>query len=192
MHRIVRSFALAAALWAGAPSAQNLVVNGGFDANTAGWQLDGAGQISWSPQDAQGQPASGSLLLVNGSPATGFGTNVRQCIPVQPGARYALSARALVPGISGQSLVNQTRPGYRFHSSAGCGAPLSGQIDLFNAVTAFDQWQRGGPTLLTAPGNAVAVELRGLISKLVDGTTPAGQFDDFEFVLMDPFASGFE
>lgn len=192
MHRIIRLFALAAALWAGASGAQNLVVNGGFDANTAGWQLDGVGTLSWSSLDAQGHPGSGSMLLVNGNAGPGFGTAVRQCVSVQPGTRYAISAKALVRSGPGQSLVNQTRPTYRFHSSAGCGAPVSGQIDLFSAVTEFDQWQRGGPTLLTAPGNAVAVELRGLISKLVDGTTPAGQFDDFEFVLMDPFASGFE
>ena len=83
----------------GAPTITNpsLVTNGTFHTNVDGWIWydgrfpNGSGTASWSPLDANGSPASGSILLRdNGS---NLALQRLQCIPVTPRARYRFGAK---------------------------------------------------------------------------------------------------
>jgi hypothetical protein len=67
------------------PSQGNLFTNGGFDSDLSDWMFQDTGPTpyySWSTQDAEGCPFSGSLLMSmpNGS--------MSRCVTVQPGIAY--------------------------------------------------------------------------------------------------------
>lgn len=191
--RGLRRAALLAVFVLGSAQAQNLVPNGAFDSDTSGWQLDGAGQLVWSPMDANGAPGSGAAQLTNTSPSSGFGTGFKRCIPMTSGTAWILSAKAMVPSGVGQSLLNESRPAYRFYSDTNCSTPIGGPIDFGPGnVAQFDLWQNFGPRLAVAPPQAQAIELRGLISKLVASGTPMALFDDYVAVSDTAFLNGFE
>jgi hypothetical protein len=66
-----------------------LFQNAGFDKDLSGWEISGA---TWSSQDMEGCPFSGSLY----SPmATGY---PRQCVRVSPGTKYSAGASDYIVG----------------------------------------------------------------------------------------------
>lgn len=83
----------------GAPAIANpnLVTNGAFHTNLDGWIWydgrfpNGAGAASWSPLDADGSPASGSILLRD----TGFQLAFQrlQCLPAGRSTDYRFGAK---------------------------------------------------------------------------------------------------
>jgi hypothetical protein len=178
---------------ASAVPAQNLVVNGGFDANTAGWQLDGFGTLAWSPLDAGGQPASGSAQLTNTNANTGNGTLLAHCVEVTPGTLLQLGVKVRVPSGVGQTLSNLAYGAYRFHAGPGCVSSVTGVVG-FGAETPgqLDTWQ-AETTQVIVPAGATRIEIRGIVIKFVAGSNPVALFDDFTVVPLDVvFASGFE
>lgn len=73
-----------------------LVANGTFDTNLAGWGWqerfpNGFGAASWSPLDANGNPASGSILLQDHGVDLAF--QQLQCIPVKRSTPYRFGAK---------------------------------------------------------------------------------------------------
>lgn len=85
--------ALLSLLTAGAaPAAENLLENPGFDTDTSGWELTGdsaPATLSWAPDDAAGDPGSGSLEIRGDS----GGEDVRlfQCLgPLPPGSEVRM------------------------------------------------------------------------------------------------------
>jgi hypothetical protein len=83
----------------GAPAIVNpsLVSNGSLNANIDGWIWydgrfpNGRGAASWSPLDANGSPASGSILLRDDGPGLAF--QRLQCIPVEKSTLYRFGAK---------------------------------------------------------------------------------------------------
>jgi hypothetical protein len=83
----------------GAPTIANpnLVTNGGFDAGIASWIWydgrfpNGRGAASWSTLDANGSPASGSIVLRDDGPGLAF--QRLQCIPVTKNTLYRFGAK---------------------------------------------------------------------------------------------------
>jgi hypothetical protein len=111
--------------------AQNLVTNGGFDHNTAGWNN---GPITFSATDALGKPGSGSARFV--TPGGNDSVVVAdQCVPVTAGVTYRFGVRAYIPG--GQTAVGHAGVWVHFYPAAGC---LSGRVI-------------GGPALITNTGD---------------------------------------
>lgn len=106
------------ALLATAPAvAQNLLTNGTFGHDVAGWRdCSGGDSLSWSTQDADGASTSGSLQITYSGSRTGVCVN--QCVPVIPGVEYALSAKGFIP--SGQSPSLTGTVYVSWYKNAGC------------------------------------------------------------------------
>lgn len=85
------------ALASPAASAQNLLFNGTFDEDIAGWQEIASqdNESLWAPDDANDDPNSGSIRLErrDGAPGGGIASFRFQCIPMEPGQEYELQAR---------------------------------------------------------------------------------------------------
>ncbi len=83
----------------GAPAilTPNLVTNGAFHTSIAGWIWydgrfpNGRGTASWSALDANGSPASGSILMRDEGPGLAF--QRLQCIPVTKNTLYRFGAK---------------------------------------------------------------------------------------------------
>jgi hypothetical protein len=75
----------------------NLVANGTFNTNIDGWIWydgrfpNGRGEVSWSPLDANGSPASGSILLRD--TGTGLAFQRLQCLTVNKSADYRFGVK---------------------------------------------------------------------------------------------------
>lgn len=75
----------------------NLVVNGGFHTDIAGWIWYegrfpvGRGAASWSALDANGSPASGSILMRDDGPGLAF--QRLQCIPATKNTLYRFGGK---------------------------------------------------------------------------------------------------
>jgi len=147
--------ALAALLPAGALHSQpNLLTNGGFGSNLAGWSLDNSKPseylAEWNGLDAAGAPGSGSVLLVNSHPSGGTQTTpIVQCVPVVGGETYELDVQALIPG-------GQSRTGYfvsfvYWYPVADC---LSSAISLagYSEIHTVGAWTANSTEIIAPPG----------------------------------------
>lgn len=94
--------------------AQNLISNGGFDTDLAGWSAGGG--VSWSNVD-RGGASSGSILLGD----TGdVGTYSYQCITSEPDMKVSLRADFLVPEVVTTMLSLPVGIQLLWYSSANC------------------------------------------------------------------------
>ena len=86
---------------AGSAWGQNLIENGGFDEDLAGWTLSAAGNSSamWDDLDASGSGSSGSLRaeMVYAGAGTPMAVTASQCVPVESDQLYTFGAQALRP-----------------------------------------------------------------------------------------------
>jgi len=101
-------------------AAQNLVDNGDFDTDVGGWtQLSGGITLSWDgTSDYQGQPASGSAMILN-SASGQSNSGVTQCIEGIIGSEsYELSAWLKAP--TGQSADGNARVFMWWYTGPGC------------------------------------------------------------------------
>lgn len=172
--------------------AQNLLLNPGFSNSTANWGVSGTGTLSWSMLDANAQAGSGSAMLINDSATASQGASVMQCVPMLAGAAYYFSGKAMVPSGATQTLSNPTRVSIRFHTEIDCSDSSSGPITIGASVSQFDTWQISGPVLRVAPPGTLAVQVRGLLSKVAAGGTAVAHFDDFAAVPDTLLIAGFE
>jgi hypothetical protein len=145
-------------------SAANLLANPGFATNLSGWTLFGAGTSGWVATDSQGDPNSGTLMILIDT----FGSDcleATQCVPVSPNTAYSMSGQALVArnsfngvftGYLGES--PSALLGFVFRDAANCGgtssAPSFGQPILDGSVA--NSWiaMHAGPAV--SPSNAVS------------------------------------
>ncbi len=78
-------------------SAQNLVSNGEFSTALDGWRATGDGTASPSPDDIDGDPASGSARLRNALPDAGTRTfPLEQCVALTAPGTYLIGGSARV------------------------------------------------------------------------------------------------
>lgn len=89
------SAALALSVAHAAAASPNLVVNGDFDHDLAAWVRVGSVANSlWVPDDAEGDPGSGSLWARTREFSGGLEVVRRQCVPLDvPSRFYAIGAR---------------------------------------------------------------------------------------------------
>jgi len=82
------------------PKVGNLVQNPGFDSSLASWAQDSS--VSWSNEDSDGCPESGSV--------SGDNTNdePNQCFPVPGGGTYYFGAKFKLPVVGGTTYCNLT------------------------------------------------------------------------------------
>lgn len=104
--------------------AQNLVQNGEFDRTIASWSSS-TSEISWSSDDWNRQPGSGSLSLRHtGTTANGY-ASVGQCLPSQPGKGYSFVLRARIAEATGGARGG-IEAGVHFFSGTDCRGWLAG------------------------------------------------------------------
>jgi hypothetical protein len=86
---------------AGSAWGQNLIENGGFDEDLAGWTLFAADESSamWNDLDASGSATSGSLRaeMVYAGPGNPNAVTAWQCVPVESDQLYTFGAQILRP-----------------------------------------------------------------------------------------------
>lgn len=171
----------------------HLLVNPGFDSDLAGWDNLYARPAYWQPLDAEDDPGSGSVRLVNDAPVGNGATTaiLSQCIPVNVGHAYAFGADVLLP--TGQADFTQAAVMIRMFTSADCGL---GGADFKSAAT-WDPggWQPVANEITTLPG-IQSMRLMLGVSK-PDGVTVETEayFDRIYLVDLDDdtvFANGFE
>jgi hypothetical protein len=90
---------------AGGAEAQNLVTNGGFDQDFAGWTpglgaMDSSVALDWREEDALSSSLSGSLEVTKSGLGEEAG-GAAQCIPVTDGEEFVVGGRIYLP--SGQA-----------------------------------------------------------------------------------------
>ena len=110
-------------------AAQNLLPNGTFDHDIAGWSLFAESlSPSWSPLDADGSPSSGSLRVIDDFPANdGTYSSAAQCVPAVPGTSYRARGRFLYP--EGQPNPGAAALGIYFSDGPNCSGSILLQVD---------------------------------------------------------------
>jgi hypothetical protein len=155
---------LLAILPSSSAGAANLIENGGFDDDTAGWLAHTGTAIGHAVADELGSPVSGSIEL--GTTAlTQTGVGAYQCVPVVPGRTYAFGASARIP--VGQP-VNAAFVSVSWSTQANCGVlNLEGDsvlpyfMELRGAWGTTQRWE-------TAPPGALGARLSLNANKLGD------------------------
>ena len=188
-HRLSMGAALALGLWlcASGASAAELVVNGGFDGGTSGWQLvseAGRYRSEWRAEDATGDVASGSVRIEHLGDAASTYTAAIQCVAVSAGATYQTATRFRVP--AGQSGSGAGIVGISWYASPGCGSGfIQGGVLLTRDTVGGWNRQTGSAV---APAGAVSARIELQVHLETAGTTLAVDFDDIE--LADDSAGG--
>jgi hypothetical protein len=187
--RFIVAFTLSVPMLAGA---QNLLLNPGFDNDVAGWSASGPGSIAWSMLDANTNPASGSVQLTNSSATPSNGATVGQCLPMPARWAFRVSGKILVPSGPNQALSNTTRVDVRFASNSGCTQFLGGSTQIGSTPSQLDAWHTAGPVVRVAPVGTVALQVRGLLTKIPAGGSIIAHFDDFSVEVDTFFVGDFE
>ena len=146
---------------------QNLLVNGDFDSNRAGW-LPTVG--SFDPAfDWLDAPDSGSLRIDNDSPNPQSGTGPRQCVAIVPGGEYDLRAWIRVPPDQGVVGAASARVVWYDGSEPPCNAGPIGSVLIAGPAPETGAFEPVERLALTAPLDA---RLAGVV--LVVNKTDAG------------------
>ena len=170
-------FAAAFALAAAPIDAQNLVRNGTFDTDVSDWPTGGpAAQVSWSPQDANGSPSSGSALIANVSTGPSNGEGIQQCVSgpgIVAGVRYTYGGKVRIP--SGQARTGFVMFGLRWYASPDCSGNAEDQPRVDTRV--LGAWV-SLEDVSVAPAGSRSVEVLAFPSKAEAGGELHALFDD--------------
>ena len=176
-------------LISGMATAQTLVVNGDFDTNVAGW-TELSIPLSWDgSSDWQGNPASGSALILNNA-AFADNSGAIQCVDgIVAGEVYSLSAWLRVP--SGQTGTGAARVFIWYYSEPGCAGTWVGESST-PVMAASDVWigLSSGDTVAPATAQSVKVYLNNF--KYTETGIYQASYDHVAFTLIGVFADGFE
>jgi hypothetical protein len=128
----------------GAPAIFNptLITNGSFHTNIDSWIWydgrfpNGNGQALWSPLDANGSPASGSIFLRDTGLSIAF--QRLQCIPAQPRTNYRFGAKARtsLPSTRGEGLI-----AFFIYPTPDCSGDFTGQVIKVVSPAEPNVWQ---------------------------------------------------
>lgn len=183
-------FLCAALLFNGLVVAQNMVTNGDFATGVAGW-TQGAIPLTWDgSSDYQGDPSSGSGLILNNAPSV-FYAFATQCVAsVVAGEIYRLSTWLRVP--PGQTGSGYATVSIAWYDQSGCGGSW-----VSGTTTSGSSFSNGWTELPAAVGQAPATAQSALVYVICYKTSSDGElqtsFDHVVFGLNAPiFADGFE
>jgi hypothetical protein len=166
-------------LIAAAPARANLIVNGGFDGGSAGWNVlseSGRYTTQWRGEDATGAVGSGSLRISHHGDSLTSYQGASQCVEVEEGASYPVAARFRIP--PGQ-------PGTFFASvivywgaSSDCTGFIHGATPVSHAVAGA--WAlKTGTVVAPAAARGALVALN--VHNGSSGVTVMADFDDIVF-----------
>ena len=179
-----------ALFFTGLVAAQNLVTNGDFANNVAGWAA-GVIPVTWDgTSDYQDDPFSGSALILNNALSVTYAV-ANQCVDsVVAGEAYRLSAWLRVP-------PGQTGSGYATVSISWYNQPGCGGSWLSETSTSGISSSNGWTDLPAAVGQAPATAQSALVYLTCYKLTSDGELQaSFDHVVFSPnapiFADGFE
>lgn len=179
-----------------AVNAQNLLVNGDFDADFSGWDTPEL-TPTWASLDADGLNTSGSVWFAN----TQAGASVRQvvisqCIPITQTGAYLFGGAAYTP-------TAQASTGYLFGNyavdahHADCSGGYSAVGGLF--MTSLGQWTHyattGGfypPLIVPSLNPQASILIQFAVEKTEAGGSFGGYFDDAYLIRDTVFMDGFD
>jgi hypothetical protein len=181
--RCVATLALffASAVSVRAAAQQNLLTNGGFASDIAGWSQGGGATYAWSALDANGSTTSGSASVTSTFPLGNVSTGLYQCLAVSPGQSYFLSSRARLP--AGQASNGYVFTALTFNSEPGCNSASylnAGTLSLTGPTTAdgpFDTWRTVAASTVAPPGSRSAIVTIEIVKAEAGGSLQAF-FDD--------------
>jgi hypothetical protein len=152
-----------------------LVDNPGFAMNVAGWTAEPVGMLeAWASDDANGDKASGSLLVTNfnysdeASAKDGTaGGGARQCLAVTGGRRYDLTADIFVQkgqgdGLDGGTFSSVATLSVFFYQAADCQGPTHGNFTSAPVDTTNEWVHVEGSAQAPKDGKSMAVRLATL------------------------------
>jgi hypothetical protein len=160
--------------------AQNLVVNGDFDTDVAGWS---GATATFIPDDAGGDPLSGSLRVLNELGITNV--LVHQCVPIDPNADLVVRAALRIASSGGATGAGRVAVSPR--DSADCSSIIQPyQVPLSD--DAIGDWRVAESDVLVFPAETVAVDLQLIANKATEAGAILVLFDDV--YLPEPDAGG--
>ncbi len=168
----------AMALAAPVVHAENLVVNGEFNQDLAGWSTESASvEGVWAALDFDGSMDSGSVLVTSVESRTGISVGVTQCVEIPPGQPLEFSGALYVPsGQSEEASVGYIMDWREGREGTGCGARVS-LIGVNPESGVFDEWVFLEETL-EPPEGAESVVIIGRIN-FAAKNDPNGAFDTY-------------
>jgi len=154
---------------------ETLVDNPGFAANDDNWTAEDVGVTeAWLQDDADGDKASGSLVVSNSnysdeesSKDGTAGGGARQCIAISGGKIYDLTADVFIPknqgaGFQGQTFTALGTLSAFFYTSAGCQGQTRSNFTS-SPVQTGDEWVHvAGSAQAPKEGRSMAVRLATL------------------------------
>ena len=151
-------------------NAQNLITNGTFDTNVAGWAYG----VWDGTRDANNDPHSGSNQIVAPYQSDNSGLYSSQCVAVTAGQNYILSAQVLIP-----SALTTTTSGYAelmadwYPDSTCASGNYTSRLETSHVVSSdgLDNWHGVGASQTAPPGTHSA-----LIVVFSYAYAPGGQF----------------
>jgi hypothetical protein len=173
-----RSLLLAIAILGPSPAhAQDLIANGHFHVDLAGWT--GPGVQAWSPLDWQGDAASGSLHVTNSVPKMfTVVSSMTECLPLSGPGTYELGAEVHMPsqGLTGAAWVTVD-----WYTNAACTGVGSGSAATDFVPPASDSWIASLNSAITIPAGGVAARVRANVAKNADFAFLSARFDRVRF-----------
>lgn len=154
-------------------AAQNLVVNGGFAGNLAGWTMQPAGAATYSVEDIDLLPGSGSVLLTTNVGMAGVLVYpLKQCVSLPAIGIYEIGASGrLSSGVQAADLLNLTVQAW--DSSDCTGAFRSGSSATIAPLPAW----RAVSATLTVKTLPASIEILLGIEKAAAAGSASGRFD---------------
>ncbi len=160
---------------------QNLIGNGTFDRDFAGWQARTTpnGTSAWSAEDADGAPDSGSAFFTTTHPNDSeFVPLLSRCVPVVAGESYVLSQDVRFQ--TGETTRGAAQIVLTWSASPDCRASLFG-IGLVTERTGAPSWFTDSQTF-AAPAGAVAASIQLGMDKDEAGGSLTAWVDNVSFV----------
>jgi len=170
--------------------AQNMLVNGGFDADLSGWDFPDATPV-WTSFDIADAPDSGSALATNAATTPDSTVVVlRQCLPITKAGLYTLRASVFVPTgqVDGEAIAS-----YGYGMSADCSTGFFGLGGFF--MPSMGVWKTyDSGTKINVPSDLPVISM--FIQVRLDKTPDAGvfeaYFDNVSLIYDGIFDDGFE
>ncbi len=190
MKRVVLVLGFLSLLASAPVTAQNVIMNPGFDIDLSNWENPFFNPAVWDSRDAGASTTSGSALLTNTLGNGGSTAILSQCHEVSEGATVDVSAWVYQP--SGQTGVGDGDFRFAFHSGALCQNEISGP-HYSSVYSDLDTWFEITSTA-TAPPSAGSVLLYLAVRGFVLGEDFSVHFDDVVLTVTDGliFSDGFE
>ena len=175
---------------AGAADYVNVLSNGTFELDVAGWTplLDTI--IMWDPMDADGSPSSGSAIVTNSVDYQST-RGARQCSDVLEGdMEYVLRAMIFIPGM--QPATGWGHLKVALYPQPNCGGyPVLHLMSSVVYSATPDQWLRSTLAITTPPNAQSAIVDLTVTKDTVTGFLDIA-FDNVSLLYAEVFEDGFE